>query len=509
MNNPPTNHDPSRLEQIVAYLDGELSPEDEAIVQRQLADDDAFRQEVQSIDRAWGALDALPGVTVDDKFSQTTMEMVVDAAQHEVSARTIAQPIHQRNQWLAKALMAAAAAALGWLGVQLVRENPNRTLLTDLPAIEYIDIYSQFQDVAFLRKLRSELGGTPWATDLSEADLADRVQEFNEIASDTDRPQWLSSEEDEERTALRGRYNHFLAVSAKEQSRLRDLHKDVVMAEDRDQLVETLLAYQSWLNTLSASQQFELREMPLDKRVSEIVNIQLREGENNWIELSAEETRQLRLAFFEIRSRLINNMTSEERDQFNSAGVEERRYMVFRQIGPSRDEWRSKTVELLSPESKIQFEKLSLNQQQTQLRRWMRDLTERDKRERGPGKRRRFDGISQEELERYFAEELDAATRERLLAQPRERMEQQLKSLYLRGELPSDDDFRAARDRQGPPGRDRLGPGPPPRGDRDRRGPPRGGRGGPPEDRPGFGHPPRQGEDLRPRDPPPRPEGGF
>ena len=79
MNNSPTN-DESRLEQIVAYLDGELSPVDEALIRRQLTEDEVFRQEVESMERAWSALDALPGVTVDDKFSQSTIEMVVGAA---------------------------------------------------------------------------------------------------------------------------------------------------------------------------------------------------------------------------------------------------------------------------------------------------------------------------------------------------------------------------------------------------------------------------------------------
>ncbi len=514
MNNSPTNHDPQRLEQIVAFLDGELSSVDEALMRRQLAEDADLRHELQSMDRAWSALDALPGVTVDDKFSQTTMELVVDAAQNELVAKTMAIPVRRRKQWFAKLLLTAAAAALGWLVVQLVEENPNRMLLSDLPEIEYIDIYSQFQDVSFLRDLQNQLGDTPWATDLSVTDLEDRVHEFNEIATPSGRQEWLAGLEDEGRVALRGKYNRFLAVSQKEQSRLRDLHETVINAPDRDQLVETMLDYQSWLNTLPASQQFELRELPADKRVREIVNFQRREAAGDWIELSAEEVRQLRRALFETRQRLIAQMTPQQRERFENAGMGGRWIALTRQFPELRDQWRTVAIKSLSEEKRAQFAALDEVQQERQLARWMRDIAMREPRERIPGTRQRFNEVSQVELERFFAEELDATTREQLLAQPRDRMEQQLRSLYLRGEQPWGDGT-LDRDRFGPANLSplepldhiRRGSGPPREGEREGFGPP--GRRGPPEDRPGFGRPLRTREGERPRDLPPRPEEGF
>ncbi|TWU30314.1 anti-sigma factor family protein [Bythopirellula polymerisocia] len=507
MNNSSTNNDPQRLEQIVAYLDGELSPVDEALIQRQLAEDESFRREVQSMEQAWSILDALPGVTVDDKFSQTTMQMVVGAAKQDLTAQTVALPIQHRNQWLAKMLLFAATAALGWLVVQLVRENPNRTLLANLPEIEYIDIYSQFQDVAFLRALHVELGDTPWATELTDADLADRVLEYHAIATPTDREQWLTELEVEERVALRSRYNHFLAVSSAEQSHLRDLHASITNDNDSEQLIETLLAYQAWLNTLPASQQFELREMPADERVREIVNVQRREAANNWIDLSAEEVQQLRRVLLELRKQFMDSMSSQQRDRFEAAGVGGRWIAMTRQFPELRGRWRTSAGEVLSADKLSEFEALTVDEQEKQLLHWMRDVTMRDPRERGPGKRPRFDQVSQEELERFFAEELDATTRERLLAQPRDRMEQQLKYLYLRGEWPNYGENFSERDRLGPPGRERLGPGPPRRGEPGGFGPPR--RGGPPEDRPGFGRPPRREGGPRPDGPPPRPDDDF
>ena len=82
-----------------------------SLVERQLAEDADFRQELQSIERAWSALDALPTTKVDDSFSQTTMEMVVGAAREELLEKTRALPIQRRKSALGKVLLATAAAA--------------------------------------------------------------------------------------------------------------------------------------------------------------------------------------------------------------------------------------------------------------------------------------------------------------------------------------------------------------------------------------------------------------
>src|SRR5215213_2456893 len=130
---PPSSDDNlQRLEEIVAYLDGELSPEESARVERRLASDESYRQQLQGVERAWKALDELPMLGVDDKFSRTTMELTVEAARSEVQKRSVALPIQRRRGRLATWLTAAAVAALGFLVVRLAWQNPERMLLADL-----------------------------------------------------------------------------------------------------------------------------------------------------------------------------------------------------------------------------------------------------------------------------------------------------------------------------------------------------------------------------------------
>src|SRR5262245_27407349 len=85
-----------QLEEMVAYLDGELSPDASLRVEQRLAKDESYRQRLARLERAWNALDELPVNTVGDKFSRTTMTMVVEAAADELRIKTVALPTLRR-----------------------------------------------------------------------------------------------------------------------------------------------------------------------------------------------------------------------------------------------------------------------------------------------------------------------------------------------------------------------------------------------------------------------------
>ncbi|MEM9657354.1 MAG: hypothetical protein AAF961_03245, partial [Planctomycetota bacterium] len=153
----PKTAEQERLEEIVAYLDGELSAEQSARVERRMAADDDYRLELQGVDRAWAALDELPRATVDDRFLRTTVEIVVQAAQQEVDQKTVAMPKLRRKRRISAAVLAITAAAVGFLLFRLAVDDPNEQLLADLPVIQNIDVYGQFQNVAFLRSLEERL----------------------------------------------------------------------------------------------------------------------------------------------------------------------------------------------------------------------------------------------------------------------------------------------------------------------------------------------------------------
>ncbi len=458
MTNSSSNED-RRLEQMVAYLDGELSTVEMSLVERQLAEDADFRSELQSMERAWSALDVLPRTTVDDKFAQTTMELVVGAARQDVVEKTRALPIRRRKNYLGKILLATAAAALALLMVRLIRENPNRVLLADLPASQYVDIYSQFQEVDFLRKLHAELGDDVWVADLAATDLDEQLSDFKTIAVAESRRIWVEQLGEEDRAALRARYNRFLALSPAEQSRLRELHAAVSSAPDHDKLERTMLQYHVWLNALPVSRQFELRDKPVDERVREIATQQRRDANNQWIDLTSEEHRRLEKILETIRRQIFQAVVAKQRDDMSRPNNrdrgarlsgQQRQQEVRRQLLEHRGEWLPEILGALSTKSRTEFEEFSPQQQQRQIMQWILQTRSREVGRRGEPSF--FAQVSQQELERFFAEETDAATKERLLALPRDKMEQQLKRLYFRGELP-EGEFPRGDSPFGPPSR--------------------------------------------------------
>jgi anti-sigma factor RsiW len=146
----------SDQEQLVAYLDGELAPDEALQVERRLSRDETFRQLLRGLQEAWDLLDELPQPTIDEDFTQTTVEMV---------AVTMAEEVHrQQDRWrerktikrVAQAAVVAASVGLGFWCVRYLQEQSDREILRDLPVIEHVNQYAEVDDLSFLEKMLDE-----------------------------------------------------------------------------------------------------------------------------------------------------------------------------------------------------------------------------------------------------------------------------------------------------------------------------------------------------------------
>jgi len=147
------NADDQTYDQLVAYLDGELDAESSLQVERRLAEDIEFRRELQQLQSAWDMLDQLPKVEVSESFTQTTVEMVVLSAEHDLSAQRERVVNKSRLLWgVGGAILVGAAVASFWL-VSWILVRPNEQLVRDLPVIENIDLYRVADSVEFLHQL--------------------------------------------------------------------------------------------------------------------------------------------------------------------------------------------------------------------------------------------------------------------------------------------------------------------------------------------------------------------
>jgi anti-sigma factor RsiW len=143
-------------EELVAYLDGELDAAARARVEERLVEDEAYRQKLARLERAWHMLDALPRTEADAKLTQSTIEMVTVAAREELQD---AEQSARRRKWLGWGAALVALVAAGLLGYRIidrVASRPNEQLAQDLPVIEKVELYRHVDSVDFLRQLEQE-----------------------------------------------------------------------------------------------------------------------------------------------------------------------------------------------------------------------------------------------------------------------------------------------------------------------------------------------------------------
>ena len=139
---------------LVAYLDGELDEQGSEQIEHLLARSETARREVDSLERTWDLLDALPQVRASDTFTARTMSTIrVSESQRGVAAPRWSLLV--RRTAIAAACLAglAGSAALGFYLAHESRSEEMEVLLRDLPVIESLDLYLEIQDETFLRRL--------------------------------------------------------------------------------------------------------------------------------------------------------------------------------------------------------------------------------------------------------------------------------------------------------------------------------------------------------------------
>lgn len=134
-------------EQLVAYLDGELSPEQAAEVERRLANDPEYRGRLEALRRTWQLLDDLPRTQSSPELTRSTVTMV---------AQTVSQRRRRDAVWRPWAFGAVTVLAVSllsfWTASRRLNADDER-FLRDLPVIQNVDIYRHVEDVEFLRQL--------------------------------------------------------------------------------------------------------------------------------------------------------------------------------------------------------------------------------------------------------------------------------------------------------------------------------------------------------------------
>ncbi len=428
-------------DEIVAYLDGELPPQDCRRVESRLATDDGYRQQLHELDRAWEALDVLPAPTVDDNFARTTIELACVAAEADLTEHTATAKAAKRSRawrWIAGGI---AAGVFGFLAGLALIPHRNQALLVDLPAIQQQNILPYVEDVEFLRLLSAAVPLEQLKRDepLFEHNLQE-LESANSPSFDT-RREWIQSLQPERKAELADRTRAFddLEPASEERERMRNVMTDIRSAKDSETLQKTLVAYGQWLSRHTAGQQEQLLEqldgLSADKRVAVVQKHLEREGEQLFRHLTQEDAEKLRQEIIQIakeRQSEFGRMRQGRKAERPLGFEEQRTRQTLAELFQEKDnnkrlETEKRLVSTLSPVAQAHWESLGRGQRefgkQRQLWVWIQDAMKLK--------------ASPEDLVKFFADEdkLTPDQRQKLLDEPRAKMESDLERLYIRSEL--------------------------------------------------------------------------
>ncbi len=411
---PSTNTDRVELiDQLSAYLDGELDDASRRRIEQLLADDAEARSLLRQLKQAGEWLDDLPRREAQPSFTETTVSMVAIAEEQLVNVET-SSTRRPWLRWLVGGLCLLLSLACGFALMAALRPRPNDLLLDNLAVIENLDAYREADSVEFLKQLHKrgffkDIDAPP-LSDIPDDDARQRRAAVQKM-TDADKEQLLAKLE---------RFKH---LDSAEQRRLHDLRDAIDDADNSDELQETMRRYHAWLTGLQAVQRAELLAMPAPRRLARLEELQTMADRQKKRRLSDADAKVvadwldqtlLRLPPGE-RQRMLSRMLSQ-RGQPLDAG----RPAMFNEFLQLR--------ERLSPQAREQLTSaVSPIERQELLAMWVRQgmmaLAERYGQAAGQD-------ASPERLRRFFDEDVPESERERLLSLPSEEMQSELRRLY-------------------------------------------------------------------------------
>ena len=265
---------PGSDEVLVAYLDGQLSAEESERVESMLSSDPSIRQRLQSLDRVWNALDALPRSTASPTFTRTTIEMAAVTAAalsgDRSNTRTLSKGakaprrrVHIPLWGVASAFGLVAGAMLTLAAVTA----PERRALGDLPVALHATALDQAGSLEFLTKLAAadDKGLNEFRDDNVQKAAASWATVT--MASPPQRRAWANDLPPAELTSVNARVAEYQSRPIGKQQSLRQFNDSLSAAPNSAELRETALAYEKMVTRLSASEQARYRQMPIEERL--------------------------------------------------------------------------------------------------------------------------------------------------------------------------------------------------------------------------------------------------
>ena len=151
-----THLTPQQRADLVAYLDGELDEEVTRQIEQTLAASPIARHEVEMLTRTWEILDVLPRAQpVSEEFTLKTISNIrVTKFLRPLSERLWFQHARRGAIVAGWATALALSAVIGFFTANRWIPVESDQLIEYYPVIENLEIYSEVNDVEFLKALQ-------------------------------------------------------------------------------------------------------------------------------------------------------------------------------------------------------------------------------------------------------------------------------------------------------------------------------------------------------------------
>ena len=259
--------------------------------------------------------------------------------------------------------------------------------------------------------------------------------------SPEERHERLQSLTEEENNDLVRKKRRFDSLSPDQQERLRQLHEQISTDAQAEQLRQTLVLYNEWLKTLTTDQRAELEGLSGEERIAKIREFKQHQEERNFrilneSELPPEDVREIMLwannYIMRVQDEILAWMPPDYQRFARNADPQRRRRMIMNALAqrppdkevplPNEDEIRS-LMNRLSPDAS------RILKQETNLKKkivlWFEQL----------GMARWMPPIGDEELRRFFQDQLSDEERKRLDHLPIEEQKNELRRMYVNSKL--------------------------------------------------------------------------
>lgn len=268
-------------ERLVAYLDGELDPDERKELEIQLGRDAELRSRLRTLQDGWDLLDALPLATPSPVLLESTLRMAAIEAtgQGHRDASGQYQRIHglrrlsaSKTLWVC--LLSLVGFTAGAVAVRIADHVRFQNQLRQLPVAMYVDAYLHGADLELMRSLMQM---PQWQQAVA---IADQLGEWNfglqrsiSRATPEQRQQMLPELPIEDQQVVTETWQRFEQLGDQEKQAVLKVAQQVSVQSDAEPLLATMARFAHWWQTLPPIEKDDIASSDPQQREAKIAKL--------------------------------------------------------------------------------------------------------------------------------------------------------------------------------------------------------------------------------------------